>query len=317
MNLLLRYGMGAGSIVRRKIIIPPATATLTNFTIDVYLNSGNFDFGKAKTDGTDVYFTDLSDNLLKFERQEHSAALQMGVYHVKVPSISNTQNTEIYMYCGDQAGTDKQDKVNAWDSSYLCVIHLGVSLTDSTSNGKNGTATGTTTTDTTLGKSRVFNGTSDYVTLSNMQNASEGSIAVLVKPNTMGSGKKFVIDDGAGYIHLGSSGTSPYNISMLTFDTAAREAVSSSQYTGAYHAFEGTYKNGSAVTLDIDGTTRITGPSMTGNLGGVAAALKIGKNGAEYTNMEMAEYRYSNIARSAAWVKTETLSMKNGLITIE
>jgi biopolymer transport protein ExbB len=322
MNLLVKHGIMASAasiwLYRKKITIPNASidADLTDFPITVYLTSSNFDFSKAKADGTDIKFTDLSGNLLKFERQEHSSVLQMGVYHIKVPSVANLTDTEIYMYYGNSAASDVQDKVNVWDANYKCVLHLGASLTDSTSNGKNGTATGTTTTDTALGKSRVFNGTSDYVTISAIQNTSEGSMAVLTKPTAMASGKKFVIDDGAGYLHLGAASGSPYNISMLAFDTAAREAISSSQYTGAYHSFEGTYKNGSAVTLDVDGTTRITGASMTGNLGGVAAALKIGKNGSEYTNMEMAEFRYSNIARSAAWTKAESLSMKNALVAI-
>jgi len=59
----------------KKITIPANSidADLQNIPIPVYLNSSNFDFSQAKTDGSDIRFTDKNLNFLKFERVEHGA----------------------------------------------------------------------------------------------------------------------------------------------------------------------------------------------------------------------------------------------------
>ncbi|MEI6296274.1 MAG: LamG domain-containing protein [bacterium] len=59
----------------KKITIPASQidADLTYFPLTVYLDNTNFDFSKAKTDGSDIRFTDKSLNQLKFERKEHAS----------------------------------------------------------------------------------------------------------------------------------------------------------------------------------------------------------------------------------------------------
>jgi hypothetical protein len=204
-----------------------------------------------------------------------------------------------------------------YDQNYVMVQHTGITLVDATGNGNNATATGTTVIDTEFGKARRFNGTSDYITLTACQNASEGTIQLLVKPITAGSNKAFIIDDAGGYLTLGHHLSSPYNVWMGAYDSSSKSAVSGLTYTGAYHSFGGSYKNNSTVKLNIDGTTLLIGSSMTGNLGSVANALKLGKNGTSYTQMEVAKVSVSNIARSDAWIKAETLSVKNQLLQFD
>jgi len=48
-----------------------------------------------------------------------------GYYWVKVPTVSNSVNTEIYIYYCLTGASDGSDKNNAWDSGYKAVYHLG------------------------------------------------------------------------------------------------------------------------------------------------------------------------------------------------
>ena len=49
---------------------------------------------------------------------------------VKVPEISSTDTTIIYMYYGNPNATDNQDTENVWDSNYMGVWHLKETVTD-------------------------------------------------------------------------------------------------------------------------------------------------------------------------------------------
>lgn len=86
----------------KKITIPANSidADLTDFPATVYLNNSNFDFTKAKADGSDIRFTDKNLNHLKFERKQHSSST-MGVYNVQIPTVSDLTDTEIYMWYGN------------------------------------------------------------------------------------------------------------------------------------------------------------------------------------------------------------------------
>ena len=48
-----------------------------------------------------------------------------GYYWVKVPTVSNSVNTEIYLYYGLVGASDGSDKNNVWDSYHKAVYHLG------------------------------------------------------------------------------------------------------------------------------------------------------------------------------------------------
>ena len=81
---------------------------------------------------------------LNFERVAWSATSGAVEFWVNIPTLSHTVDTVIYLYYGDNTITADQQNVNAtWRASYVLVAHFGsgaaVVLTDSTSNGNNGT----------------------------------------------------------------------------------------------------------------------------------------------------------------------------------
>ena len=68
----------------------------------------------AKTDGYDILFTS-SNGLTKLshEREIYTTATGQLTAWVKVPALSSTANTVIYMYYGNASATDQADPTNA------------------------------------------------------------------------------------------------------------------------------------------------------------------------------------------------------------
>jgi hypothetical protein len=87
--------------------------------------------------------------------------------HVKIPTLSHTSDTVIYLKYGDASLNSDGSSSATWNSSYKLVHHYkdGSSLTttDSTSNGADGTAGGASAATGQIGGGANFNGTSDYI----------------------------------------------------------------------------------------------------------------------------------------------------------
>jgi hypothetical protein len=110
-------------------------------------NGGNV----TNSNGYDIIFTSdaAGANMLAFERQSYNASTGAVTFWVKVPTLSHTTDTVIYLFYGNSSvTTDQSNKTAVWDSNYLGVWHMsnGVTLNgnDSTANGNNGSTSGVT-----------------------------------------------------------------------------------------------------------------------------------------------------------------------------
>lgn len=146
-------------------------AALSNFPVLVKLTSANFDFSKANSDGYDFRFTsDDGTTLLKYERERHDSANSLAEYWIKVPSVSASADTYIYLYYRAVDTADGADPENVWDSNHKAVLHLKDNTTssvlDSTSNNNDGTKKGANEPIEATGqiyKGQDFDGTDDYI----------------------------------------------------------------------------------------------------------------------------------------------------------
>ncbi len=114
--------------------------TISKANVDVNLNNfpllvkltDRADFAAARGDGFDIRFFD-SDGItpLPYERESWSGGNGSAVtasFWVKVPTISATNDTTIYIYYGVTADVpDGQDVANVWDANYKAVFHLNES----------------------------------------------------------------------------------------------------------------------------------------------------------------------------------------------
>lgn len=111
--------------------------------------------GKVKSaSGYDIQF--FSDSglttPLKFERVFWSASTGECQFYIKIPSLSNSSDTVIYMKYGDSSiTTDQQDVANTWKTAFKGVWHMEGDSSDSSQANHDGTDTSVTY-NTTNGK---------------------------------------------------------------------------------------------------------------------------------------------------------------------
>jgi subtilase family serine protease len=170
----------AGTITVSYLEVP--SANLTNFAV---LVSGTYpalattaNGGQVtNSNGYDILFTSDAAGMqpLPFERAIYSPTTGQVVFWVQVPTLSSTANTVFYVFYGNAAvTTDPSNKTGTWDSYYAGVWHLdndaaNTLVSDSSSQGNNGTAAADTNTKTTtgvVGSALSFNGSTDLVTTS-------------------------------------------------------------------------------------------------------------------------------------------------------
>lgn len=106
---------------RRSILINNTqnSSALTNYEIDIELNSSSFDFSKAQSNGGDIRFTDSNGtSLLGYLKQNYDFNTQTATFRVLVPNIPANSNKTIYIYYG-----------NSLVDEYYDYFHLSASTT--------------------------------------------------------------------------------------------------------------------------------------------------------------------------------------------
>ncbi|MDO8512468.1 MAG: DUF2341 domain-containing protein [bacterium] len=155
-----------------------STSDQTNFPLLIYFATDANIAANAQSTGNDIVITS-SDGTTKLSHEIEkytSATGELWVW-VKIPTLSVSTNTTLYLYYGNTSAASQQDAANVWDANYKGVWHLkenaaNTTVSESTSNANTGTAQQNTSALTTTGKADgalTFNGTSDYLsTLSGM-----------------------------------------------------------------------------------------------------------------------------------------------------
>ena len=118
-------------------------STQTNFPVLVKLNSDSDLANDAQADGDDILFTSSDGSTkLSHEIEDFNSSTGELVAWVKVPSLSGSASTTLYMYYGNASASSQQDANNVWDVNYVMVQHLSETSgthNDSTSNDNDGT----------------------------------------------------------------------------------------------------------------------------------------------------------------------------------
>src|SRR5580704_13963154 len=148
-----------GYTYRRAITIDHTKVPNTDQTSFPVLISGTYSYlattgsggNVTNANGYDIILTsDVSGTSnLSFERESYSSSTGQVNLWVKIPTLSHSSDTVIYMFYGNSSvTTDQSNKTGTWDANYLGVWHMSNGLTvnanDSTSNANNGTVSGTT-----------------------------------------------------------------------------------------------------------------------------------------------------------------------------
>ncbi|RLG66798.1 hypothetical protein DRN89_00090, partial [archaeon] len=101
---------------RRAIKITEQSGSdLTDYQVLIELNSTNFDFSHAQTNGEDIRFADTDGNLLSYWIEEWDSVNKKAKVWVKVPSIPANSSVEIWMYYGNPKLTSASDGEATFD----------------------------------------------------------------------------------------------------------------------------------------------------------------------------------------------------------
>ncbi|MFA6190248.1 MAG: DUF2341 domain-containing protein [Candidatus Staskawiczbacteria bacterium] len=301
---------------RKKITIDKTkvpNTNQTNFPVLVSLTG----LSNINTNGTDIRFTS-SDGTTELAREVESYADGTLVAWVKVPVLSTSVDTDIYMYYGNSGATEPDadstygaQKVwdDGGDNNFKGVWHLSdpTNPTDSTSNNNDGTNHGVTA---TLGKvdgSGSFNGISyaDITSLTLNLSGSDFSASVWVKQN------------GTSYAVSQSHAVSPYASDWFIVSNVGgaqgifwmRSVMLGNIATindNNWHHLTMVWSVSAAKYIGyVDGAS--IGQSTAVTAYGGVGSVKIGARGdgtsPYYGGID--EIRVSSIARSADWIATE------------
>jgi hypothetical protein len=332
-----------GYTKRKKITIDDTKvdATLTDFPVRVFLDADSDIGAVSNADGFDIRFTSSDgETLLKYEREDFaiSGGEATGNFWVKVPSVSSSADTEIYIYYRAEDTADGADPTNVWDSNFKARYSMKdlttSTIEDSTSNSIDGTKKGANEpleVAGQIGEGQQFDRSNDTISIGSVssfsfvQNTGVFTLGFLAKFSNNTSNHTLTGNRAGGsqkgfFFAYNNIGTKALRI--IIGKGADPDVIDSSTSSNAitdtnwhYISVKG---NGSNITFYVD-ATEISGSGTIGtkSTGDSTNVLQIGSNALfNYFGGLMDEVRISDIERSAQWIKADYNSCFNTLLSL-
>jgi hypothetical protein len=271
--------------------------------------------------GYDIVFSSdaAAANLLSFEREKYVAATGEVDFWVKIPTLSHTADTTIYLSYGNASvTTDQSTPKQVWDGNYEGVWHFanGTTLSgaDSTSNGFNLTNDGSTAAAPgQIDGAASFNGSNQYLTNGALSIAPGSSITIsywcFVASATLQAASAFTI--GGADIPNRIQAHSPWTDKMLYWDygdysAGGRVSANYASYLDKWSYVTLVYSAASSLhAIYLNGAIAGSGTSSNAPVS-TETGIDIGRWAAfGYQKGSLDEFRVSNTARSADWIATE------------
>ncbi len=292
----------------------------------------------SNSSGYDIIFSTDPGGVTKLdhELEQYNPATGQVTAWVRIPTLSHTTDTVLYVFYGNASiTTSQQNPTGVWDSNNSAVYHLanvgtGVA-TDSTANNNNGTLTSVSAAPGEIYGGASLNGASSYLQIPSADFPSYPTSG----STTTGFSASFGIwfqTASAGVILGQTDGTEPggnpsrwqpalyvdtaglLRASLFSHGGVADQIVTATAYNdNNWHFAVDTYTNGTE-ELYVDG--QLTGSQQVAEAGyNSAYAYFVGTgetanwpaaNGSWlYLNGALDEVTVSTIARSADWVQSE------------
>ena len=283
----------------------------------VRLHDGNFKFGDAKSDGTDLRFVAEDDKTpLNAHVELFDTVFDLGLVWVDIPSVKAGATVKIWMYYGNPKADSGSDPHAAYDADQVLVYHFGErsgAPQDWTSYGNNALNQIPADSGALIGGGAKFNGTQALIIPGSPSLAvSPGgplTWAAWVKPdNLQGTQILYARHDGKLSLVIGLDGGTPF----VTVQPATGPAITGRSdialVAGQWHHVAVTANQ--QVLLYVDGQPHQTLPTglpplTTGaTLGGDAAAIA-GAMGPVTSGFSgsLDELEISKTARSGGYIR--------------
>ncbi len=184
---------------RKRITIDntKVTATLANFPVLISFIDAEIK-AAARADGFDILFTDDDETTkLDHEIERWDDITGELIVWVKIPSLPDTVDKDIYVYYGNSSAADQQNASGVWTNNYAGVWHMdetsGTTLADSTTTSdaiKLAAAEPAASTGGRIGGAQDFDGTNDVATASDVAGldlTNTGTIEVWISTDDVSS----------------------------------------------------------------------------------------------------------------------------------
>jgi hypothetical protein len=258
---------------------------------------------------------------LAFELVAYDSATGAVELWVKVPTLSHTVDTTIYLFYGN-AGLTTDGSTSAWDSSFQAVYHLADNAATTTvkgSVGSNAVAQGNTSARSVagaFGSALTFDGVADYLDLSSKFAAAGGeyTYSLWVKRDAGDNGFLFDFSDAGGNRWVLALGGGNWGGVSGGIGVARSPLFASENLSGPATVSTGVWTH-----LLI--TSSASGATMTGYLNAVAqttlSAALSGAGGAPsivgardshaafFFKGALQEIRVSTVVRTPGWILAE------------
>ena len=280
--------------------------------------------------GYDIVFSSdaAAANLLSFEREKYVAATGEVDFWVRIPTLSHSADTTIYMSYGNPSiATDQAAPAQVWDSNFKGVWHFanGSTLTasDSTGNGNNGTlGNSPAPTAGQIDGAAAFNGSSNYISYANSSSLNFGSgsftVSLWMSGNAAQGGGNYpaiiqksvndltAVPSSVGWMIWWDNSTSLYKVLISGGAGSERTTFTGVSNDGTWRQLAMTitptqmllYVNGVALTPYNRIYSGATDTTATMNMGWWGTYSR-------YWHGVLDEVHISSGARSADWIATE------------
>ena len=281
----------------------------------------------SNANGYDIIFsTDPSGTTkLDHEVEEYNPVTGQVVAWIRLPSLSHTADTILYVFYGNRSiTTSQQNPAGVWDTNFTGVWHFpsGTTLTanDSTLNGDTGTiGNGVAAAAGFIDGGASFNGSGTaYISLPSSSTVWNfaGDMTLSAWMRTTGNGMDVIqLQNGnpLAYLSVGPTtvgGSSNTAVAYFRTNTGGVQIANGNSRIndGNWHNIQAVRSvNSGSVTLFVDGKLdSMTSYSDSGPISISGGAENIGGLGGGYQfRGNMDEVRISNSARSADWIASE------------
>jgi RHS repeat-associated protein len=279
----------------------------------------------TSSSGYDIVFASdpAGQNTLDFELEEYNPATGQVIAWVRIPTLSHTADTVLYVFYGNSGiTTPQQNPAGVWDTNFVGVWHLPngsvLSANDSTANGNNGTAeSGASAAAGFIDGGASFDGSSAaYINLptSGSEWNFSGDMTLSAWIKTTGNSLMVMqLQDYNPLAYLSVGGTTVggnSNDAVAYFRTNSGNVLVANGNTavndGNWHLIQAVRSTGQAVSIYVDGALETTTSYPdSGPISDSGGAASIGGGGGFGFNGLIDEARISSVARSSDWIAAE------------
>ena len=312
----------------------PTITEFTNFPVLIDIVDADL-AAKAQDTGKDILFTNLDLQKLDFEIESFNTTNGHLVAWVKIPNISMNQETQIYMYYGNENTDSLANQQGVWDSHYMMTQHLeeiaGMSLSDSTSYANNGVPQNDVilNIDGKIDGADWFDGTNDYSSISDSNtldgagtwNEMTAETWIYLSANQLGTkviSKRIASSSGTDKSYqIGFQTATPANrlyagVYTTTSATYKEAGYNTPLALNTWYHVAFTFKSTTGITLYVNGAP-VSTTSASGSITASTQPLCLGSttSAAGFFNGKIDETRISDIARDRNWTLLSYMNQNN------